>query len=160
MVTTGHYYDYAFHNPELFSGCRLSNGVSVLQNSHFRSGGYHGKGLEAQRSLLDKIKALAKALAAKLHTLKDATSEKAKKAYAEYAKQKDVLDQKLHQAQRAYDDMQDYLKRLKAKLADMQKVVAQTEKKFGETSPQTKTVKKRYNDLYASFYGKNHYKEA
>lgn len=118
------------------------------------------KDLEAQRSLLDKIKALAKALAAKLHTLKDATSEKAKKAYAEYAKQKDVLDQKLQQAQRAFDDMQDYLKRLKAKLADMQKVVAQTEKKFGESASQTKTVKKRFNDLYSSFYGKNHYKEA
>lgn len=70
-------------------------------------------------------------------------------------RKKQDLDLKLQQQQKILKDMRDYVQRLMGKLKDLQKVIKQTVEKQGQKA--AAKLKAKYNELYRSYYGRDHY---
>lgn len=70
-------------------------------------------------------------------------------------RKKQDLDLKLQQQKKVLKDMRDYVQRLMGKLEDLQKVIKQTVEKQGQKA--AAKLKAKYNELYRSYYGRDHY---
>ena len=73
-------------------------------------------------------------------------------------RKKQDLDLKLQQQKKVLKELHGYVTRLMAKLKDMQKLIQQTVEKQGQKA--AIKLKMRYNEMYRSYYGRDHYQIA